>query len=139
MPELWAAADAGLVTSRNEGTPSALIEAMASGKPFVSTNVGGIIDLAAPPIQVNGRSSVIRAGNGFLTPLDSNPMLDCLEFLAGNPDFALEMGSVGRSFALTRYSDTRLQSDMEGLYVDLLGLTSSATGRHVTAPLKQSA
>jgi len=46
MPELWAAADVGLVTSRNEGTPSALIEAMASGKPFVATNVGGVIDLA---------------------------------------------------------------------------------------------
>ena len=139
MPELWAAADAGLVTSRNEGTPSALIEAMASGKPFVSTNVGGIIDLAAPPTQRDSRFSVIRAGNGFLTPPEVSPMLDCLEFLAGNADFAQEMGNVGRSFALTRYSDTRLQSDVEGLYVDLLGLTSSATGRHVTAPLKQSA
>jgi glycosyltransferase involved in cell wall biosynthesis len=50
IPALWAAADVGLVTSRNEGTPSALVEAMASGKPFVSTN-RGVIDLAAPPTK----------------------------------------------------------------------------------------
>ena len=55
LPALWAAADVGLVTSRNEGTPSALVEAMASYKPFVSTNVGGVIDLAAPPIKVDSR------------------------------------------------------------------------------------
>jgi len=139
MPELWAAADAGLVTSLNEGTPSALIEAMASGKPFVSTNVGGVIDLAAPPTQVDSRLPVIRAGNGFLTPLEVNPMLDCLEFLATNPDVALAMGNAGRSFALTQYSDHRLQTDMEALYLDLLGSACLATPSEVLPSLKQSA
>jgi glycosyltransferase involved in cell wall biosynthesis len=65
MPELWAAADVGLVTSRNEGTPSALIEAMASGKPFVATTVGGVIDLATPGATTDNYSSVIITGNGF--------------------------------------------------------------------------
>jgi glycosyltransferase involved in cell wall biosynthesis len=139
MPELWAAADAGLVTSRNEGTPSALIEAMASGKPFVSTNVGGVIDLAAPPPQADSRVSVIRAGNGFLTPLDADPMLDCLEFLARNPDAALAMGSVGQSFALTHYSDNRLRTEIENLYFDLLGSAWRATPPEARPSLKQSA
>jgi glycosyltransferase involved in cell wall biosynthesis len=139
MPELWAAADAGLVTSLNEGTPSALIEAMASGKPFVSTNVGGVIDLAAPPTQVDSRLPVIRAGNGFLAPLEVNPMLDCLEFLATNPDVALAMGTAGRSFAWTHYSDHRLQSDMETLYFDLLASACLATPPEVRPSLKQSA
>jgi len=120
IPLLWAAADAALVTSRNEGTPTALIEAMASRKPFVSTNVGGVIDLAAPPNQVDSHSSIVRAGNGFLTPLEADPMLDCLEFLAGNPDVALTMGNVGRTFALTHYSDEGLQADIEQLYDGLL-------------------
>jgi len=139
MPELWAAADVGLVTSRNEGTPSALIEAMASGRPFVSTNVGGVIDLAAPPAEVDSRFPVIRVGNGFLTPLEANPMLDCLEFLAENPDFARAMGNTGRSFALTRYSDDRLQTDIETLYLDLLGSAHLVTTSEARPSLKQSA
>jgi len=139
MPELWAAADVGLVTSRNEGTPSALIEAMASGKPFVATNVGGVIDLASPPAEVDGCFPVIRAGNGFLTPLEVNPMLDCLEFLAATPDVALAMGTAGRSFALAHYSDKRLQTDIETLYLDLLGSACLATPPEVRPSLTQSA
>jgi len=139
MPELWAAADVGLVTSRNEGTPSALIEAMASGKPFVATNVGGVIDLASPPAEVDGCFPVIRAGNGFLTPLEVNPMLDCLEFLAAKPDVALAMGTAGRSFALTNYSDKRLQTDIETLYLDLLGSACLATPPEARPSLTQSA
>ncbi len=126
LPALWAAADVGLVTSRNEGTPSALVEAMASYKPFVSTNVGGVIDLAAPPIKVDSRSNVIRAANGFLTPLDAGAMLDCLELLAAEPVMAREMGGAGRSFALSNYSDARLQNDIEDLYMQLLGSAGQA-------------
>ena len=136
---LWAAADVGLVTSRNEGTPSALVEAMASGKPFVSTNVGGVIDLAAPPTQVDNRFPVIRAGNGFLTPLEARPILDCLEFLAKNHDVALAMGSVGRSFALAHYSENRLRSDIEKLYFDLLDSACPATRHPIRSSVKQSA
>jgi glycosyltransferase involved in cell wall biosynthesis len=139
IPELWAAADVGLVTSRNEGTPSALIEAMASGKPFVATNVGGVIDLAAPPAEMDGCSPVIRAGNGFLTPLAVNPMLDCLEFLAANPDVALAMGTTGRSFVLAHYSDNRLQTDIETLYFDLLDSACLATPPEVRPSFTQSA
>jgi len=139
IPALWAAADVGLVTSRNEGTPSALIEAMASGKPFVATNVGGVIDLATPPAEMEGCSAVIRAGNGFLTPLEANPMLDCLEFLAANPEVALAMGTTGRSFALAHYSDNRLQTDMETLYCELLDSACLATPPEVRPSFTQSA
>jgi glycosyltransferase involved in cell wall biosynthesis len=138
IPALWAAADVGLVTSRNEGTPSALVEAMASGKPFVSTNVGGVIDLAALPTQVDSRFPVIRAGNGFLTPLEARPMLECLEFLAMEPAVARAMGNTGRSFALAHYSDARLQTDIENLYMHLLDPACVATSR-VRPSLEQSA
>src|SRR5262249_44234299 len=38
---IYADIDIVCLTSRNEGTPVALIEAMAAGKPFISTKVGG--------------------------------------------------------------------------------------------------
>ena len=112
---------------------------MASRKPFVSTNVGGVIDLAAPPTQVDRHSSIVRAGNGFLTPLEADPMLDCLEFLAGNPDVALTMGSVGRTFVLTHYSDEDLQADIEQLYDGLLSSACLTTPREARASLTEPA
>jgi len=139
MHELWAAADVGLVTSRNEGTPSALIEAMASGKAFVATNVGGVIDLATPPTEADRSLRVIRAGNGFLTPLEAGPMLDCLEFLAANSDVALAMGNAGRSFALAHYSQDRLRADIETLYFDLLHCACVATPLEAGRSFTQSA
>ena len=45
LPTIYAATDVFLLTSRNEGTPVALIEAMASGVPGVSTDVGGVKDV----------------------------------------------------------------------------------------------
>ena len=54
---IYSATDVFLLTSRNEGTPVALIEALAAGVPGVSTDVGGVRDviqsgasgLLAPP------------------------------------------------------------------------------------------
>jgi glycosyltransferase involved in cell wall biosynthesis len=43
--EIYASLDVAALTSRNEGTPLAIIEAMAAGKPVVSTAVGGVVDL----------------------------------------------------------------------------------------------
>src|SRR5687768_16866413 len=47
LATIYAATDVFLLTSRNEGTPVALIEAMASGVPGVSTDVGGVKDVIA--------------------------------------------------------------------------------------------
>ena len=49
LATVYAATDVFLLTSRNEGTPVALIEAMASGIPGVSTDVGGVKDVIVSP------------------------------------------------------------------------------------------
>ena len=46
MGACYQALDAYLITSRDEGGPKALLEAMASGVPMVTTRVGQAIDLA---------------------------------------------------------------------------------------------
>lgn len=49
LPRVYAATDVCVLTSRNEGTPVALIEALASGVPVVSTEVGGVGDVVNDP------------------------------------------------------------------------------------------
>jgi glycosyltransferase involved in cell wall biosynthesis len=46
--EIYASLDVVAHTSRNEGTPLVIIEAMALGKPVISTAVGGVVDLLGP-------------------------------------------------------------------------------------------
>src|SRR5439155_15307328 len=49
MREVYADLDVVALTSRNEGSPVALIEAMAAARPVVSTAVGGV-----PEVVVDG-------------------------------------------------------------------------------------
>ncbi len=45
MAQLYSSLDIVILTPLNEGTPVVLVEAMASGKPFIATEVGGVRDL----------------------------------------------------------------------------------------------
>jgi glycosyltransferase involved in cell wall biosynthesis len=49
--EFWNKMDIALLTSKNEGTPVSLIEAMFAGIPFVAPYVGGIPDMACGPCR----------------------------------------------------------------------------------------
>ncbi len=48
VPEVLAAADLFVFPSRTEGLPTALLEAMAAGKPVVTTDVAGCRDVVVP-------------------------------------------------------------------------------------------
>jgi len=119
MKLIWAAADVVLLTSRNEGTPASLIEALAAGKPFISTAVGGVLDLAKPPVtQVS--NDCRQAANGFLTPSSPEAIVACIEKLLFSPRLAKAMGEEGRTFALANYDQERLARELNELYENLL-------------------
>lgn len=56
VPDLLAAADALVLTSRWEGLPRAVVEALALGTPAVATDTGGVREVIAPE------------GEGFIVP-----------------------------------------------------------------------
>ena len=103
-----AASDAIVLTSANEGTPVTLIEALAAGRPVVSTDVGGVRD-------------VVGDDAGFLVEAGDVPAVaDRLERLADDPALRARLGRAGRERVLDRYSVPRLVDDIDELYRRLL-------------------
>jgi glycosyltransferase involved in cell wall biosynthesis len=110
LATIYAATDVFLLTSRNEGTPVALIEAMASGVPGVSTNVGGVKDV------------INSAAVGRLAPFGDAPALaDAILELLRSEDLRRQTGQAARAHVLNRYSVDRLVDDIERLYQQLHG------------------
>ena len=108
----YAALDAMILPSGNEGTPVSAIEALAAGRPVVATRVGGLPD-------------VVREGeDGFLvTPGAVDELADRLERLAADEELRRRMGEAGRERVLPRYSVERLIDDVDALYRSLLAET----------------
>src|SRR6185312_14048732 len=57
----YPALDVVALTSKNEGTPLTLIEAMANARPVVATSVGGVVDLLGEVIE-DGPYRVCKRG-----------------------------------------------------------------------------
>lgn len=109
LPVVYGASDVFLLTSRNEGTPVALIESLASGIPAVSTDVGGVRDVFDG--QDLGRLAVFGDSVGLANAV--------LELLA-DPVRRRAMGERGRQTMAGRFGIDRLIDDVERLYRDLL-------------------
>jgi glycosyltransferase involved in cell wall biosynthesis len=131
LPKVYAGLDLALLTSCNEGTPVALIEAMAAGLPFIATRVGGVCDLmvgeARPVLGSAGRPLYWIYDNGIL--VDSDDVDGCaaaVTDLAADPDRMRWMGEAGREFVRKRYSKERLLEDMRVLYDGLVHGKSSS-------------
>jgi glycosyltransferase involved in cell wall biosynthesis len=118
MP-LLAACDLVIQTSRNEGTPVALIQGMAGGRPFLSTAVGGVVDMTC------GRARSLAAGarwfdNAVLAEARPEALARALDEFAGSPERIIEMGQAARAFASARYRKETLISNLDSLYRELL-------------------
>lgn len=105
---VYGATDVFLLTSRNEGTPVALIESLASGVPGVATDVGGLRD-------------VIDSDDvGLLAPFgDASALARHVSGLLGDAERRRTMGARGRAAVVSRYQVDRLVDQMESLYHDL--------------------
>jgi glycosyltransferase involved in cell wall biosynthesis len=110
LATIYAATDVFALTSRNEGTPVALIEAMAAGVPGVATNVGGV-----PTVIAN-------ASMGVLVPLDDDAAFvdGVMRLLDADDPAAVAARARARAHVLTQFDSRRLVRDIEQLYRLLL-------------------
>jgi glycosyltransferase involved in cell wall biosynthesis len=113
LDAIYGATDVFLLTSRNEGTPVALIESLAAGVPGVATDVGGVGDVLA---TTGGDPFGVVAKYD-----DAAGLARAVETLLADPGRRRAMGDRGRAAMIARYGIDRLVSDIEALYRDLAG------------------
>ena len=105
LPRVYADADVLVVSSNNEGTPVAAIEAMAAGCPVVATRVGGVPDL------------ISDFETGMLVPPgDADRLAQALLWVRENPNETRRWAEAARARAVQRHSVPSLVQAMDGLY-----------------------
>lgn len=107
MDRVFAGLDIVMLTSLNEGTPVSLMEAMAAGKPIVSTNVGGI-----PELINDGKTGLLAA--------DQQGLVTQLTRLLNNSDLRQQLATAAMAEANTRLSKSVETTELATLYTSLL-------------------
>ena len=105
MPHVF---DIATLTSREEGFPNWVVEAMAAARPVVATRVGGVPDAVAE----NETGFLVDAG-------DHAALAERLESLLRDPELRNRMGSQGTARARALYHESEVIGSLENLYVQL--------------------
>jgi glycosyltransferase involved in cell wall biosynthesis len=109
VPRLLAASDIVLLTSISEGIPLTLIEAMAAGRPVVSTRVGGV-----PEVVADGQT-------GLLAPAgDDAALAEHILRLVDDPARREPMGRVGQQRAGDLFSEDRMHDGYRQIYAEMV-------------------
>jgi glycogen(starch) synthase len=109
LPELYQAADMFAFSTFYEHHPFAVLEALATGLPVVTTNVGGI-----PETIESGK-------NGFLVePFNPGQFADKILFLLEHPIEASQMGLLARKTILEHFDWRIVVNDVLKVYDEAL-------------------
>ncbi len=112
----YPALDIVALTSRNEGTPLTLIEAMANARPVISTSVGGVVDLLGEVIERDPAGFVVCPRGIGVPANDACAFAAGLERLVTDDTLRREIGERGLQFVAEHYSKDRLITDVRNLY-----------------------
>jgi glycosyltransferase involved in cell wall biosynthesis len=109
VPERLAAAHAFVLSSRSEGFPISVLEAMAAGLPVVASDVGGLAE------------AVAHGETGFLVePGAAAGLAAALAALADDPLLRATLGAAGRERAAARFDLPHWREQHLRLYEQLL-------------------
>jgi glycosyltransferase involved in cell wall biosynthesis len=117
LDRIYADLDVVVLTSRNEGSPVALIEAMAAGRAVVATAVGGVRDFVADGVT----GCVVRPGDPGAVAAGIADLLD-------HAERRHDLGKAGREHVLPRFGAERLLADIDRLYTELLRARGRSPG-----------
>ncbi|MFA5316563.1 MAG: glycosyltransferase family 4 protein [Dehalococcoidales bacterium] len=98
-----------VMPSSSEGTPMALLEAMASGRAVIATNVGGI-----PEVIKDGFNGIL------IKPKDAKGMAEAIIRLLGNKVMMGDYGNNAKACIKSNYSSEVMTEKYENLYKELL-------------------
>jgi glycosyltransferase involved in cell wall biosynthesis len=105
VSEVLARSDAFVLSSRSEGFPVSILEAMAAGLPVVATDVGGVAE------------AVVQDETGDLVPPgDPQALAEALERLVADPLRRRRLGEAGRARALRLFDVPRYRAVHLDLY-----------------------
>jgi glycosyltransferase involved in cell wall biosynthesis len=125
----YPALDVAALTSRNEGTPLTLIEAMANARACVATAVGGVVDVLGGVAEGELRrphSWQICERGVQVRPGDPEAFAEALAHAVNDAALRQALGERGREYVERNYSVERLVADVEGLYGRLAGGAAEA-------------
>lgn len=109
VPDILNASDIFALSSKWEGNPMSVQEAMASGLPVVSTNVGGVSELVQEGVT------------GLLVPPDDpDAFAHALQTLIHQPERRCQMGQQARRHACQHFDIRHTVQQYEMLYERLL-------------------
>ena len=105
---LWARAHIAVLPSRREGLPMSLLEAAASGRAMIATDVPGCRE-------------VVRPGEtGLLVPVDdAHALASAIDVLAANPELRRRFGQAARHLVVERFSSVIIGQQTVDLYRSL--------------------
>ena len=108
VPELLAAADVFVCTSRFEGLPGAVIEAMALGLPIVGTSISPVLEVVEPGVNAD-----------LFPPGDARALAAALASVLDDTERRRRMGVRSREIFQDRFTLRRSTDRMADLYEEV--------------------
>ncbi len=105
VPRFLQASDIFVLSSRWEGLPLVVIEAMLAGLPVVATRVGGV-----PELVEDGVTGLL------VPPKDPRALRRALAQLLSSPELCERLGSSGQRRALERFTAEKMIAQVRDLY-----------------------
>jgi glycosyltransferase involved in cell wall biosynthesis len=117
--------DVFVFPSRREGSPNAVLEAMAAGLPVVATRTGGLPDM------------VTDGEGGYLVPSrDVDALTSAVRRLAADRELAVRMGAHNRAVCAERFAFSIVFGRLSAIYETALSETPITAG---SIPLPRAA